>query len=533
MRSRALSEARLRWNSNPCHVRLSARVPRMPAVKLSICAIASEVVPFAKTGGLADVASALSRQLTSLGHDVRLFVPLYAQMARDKIGAQRVESLQGLAIRAGSHEYRIDVWRARLPGSRTEVYLLESDALFARPTLYTNDADEHRRFIVLTRAALECCKRMRFKPHIVHSHDWHASLAPLWLRSNYRDDPDFAGTKSVLTIHNIGYQGDFAALDAADLDLGADAYLLHQDDFKAGRINSLKHGIMFADAVTTVSPTYAREITTPQYGMGMQEALRVRGGAVRGILNGVDYEEWDPRRDRYLPIHFTPQDLRGKAELKRNFLLRHNLEPAAARTPLFGIVSRLTSQKGFDLLTDTLPQLVKAHDVRVAVVGTGDAGYVKFFAELAAQHRGKVWFFSGYDEALAHWVEGASDVFVMPSLYEPCGLNQMYSLRYGTVPIVRRTGGLADSVTHFDPATGAGTGIVFNDFDTNAMKWALETAFTWYQDARLWERIQQNGMQRDFSWENQSGEYLKLFAELLQIDVATLIERNPPQKATR
>src|SRR5688572_8795155 len=347
---------------------------RMRGVKLSICAIASEVVPFAKTGGLADVASALSRQLTALGHDVRLFVPLYAQMARDKIGAQRVESLQGLVIRAGDHEYRVDVWRARLPGSRTDVYLLESAALYARTALYTNDADEHLRFIVLTRAALECCKRMRFKPHIVHSHDWHAALAPLWLRSNYRLDPDFAGTRSVLTIHNIGYQGDFDARAAADLDLGADAYLLHQDDLKAGRINSLKHGIMFADAVTTVSPTYAREITTPQYGMGMQEALRVRGGAVRGILNGVDYEEWDPRRDRYLPIHFTPQDLRGKAELKRNFLLRQNLEPAPSRAPLFGIVSRLTSQKGFDLLTDTLPELLESHDVRVAVVGTGDAG---------------------------------------------------------------------------------------------------------------------------------------------------------------
>jgi starch synthase len=505
----------------------------MPAaVKLSICAIASEVVPLAKTGGLADVASALSRRLTAVGHDVRLFVPFYAQISRAKLDVTRVDTLQGLLIVAGSHEYRVDIWRARLPGSNTPVFLVESDALFARPKLYTNDPDEHLRFLVLTRAALECCRRMNFRPHIVHSHDWHAAAAPLWLRSNYRDDPVFAATKSVMTIHNIGYQGAFAADSVADLDLGADVYLLHQDDLKVGSINALKQGILHADAVTTVSPTYAREITTPQYGMGLQEALAARGSAVRGILNGVDYEEWDPRRDRYLPIHFDPQQLPLKAELKRNFLLRQSMVPVRGRVPLFGIVSRLTPQKGFDLLIDTLPRLLQNYDVRVAVVGNGDAVYEKFFAGLARKYRGRAWFFGGYDESLAHWIEGASDVFLMPSLYEPCGLNQMYSLRYGTIPVVRKTGGLADSVTHFDPATGVGTGIVFNDFDEPAMSWALDTAMTWFADRLLWERIVQNAMRCDFSWETQTNEYLKLFAELLQLDAATLIEGNAPQKAT-
>ncbi len=512
----------------------------MPAaVKLSICAIASEVVPLAKTGGLADVASALSRQLTARGHDVRLFVPFYAQIRRDRIEATRVESLQGLRIVVGSHEYSVDVWRTRLPGapasanSSTNVYLIESDALYARPSLYTGDADEHRRFLVLTRAALECCRRMNFRPHILHSHDWHAAFAPLWLRSNYRQDPLFAGTRSVLTIHNIGYQGGFSASDVADLDLGPDVYLLHQDDLKAGRINALKHGILHADAVTTVSPSYAREITTPLYGMGMEQALASRGQAVRGILNGVDYEEWDPRRDAYLPIHFGPQELAKKAELKRNFLLRQNLRPVSGRVPLFGIVSRLTPQKGFDLLIDTLPKLLRNHDVRLAVVGSGDAKYQEFFSGLAERHRGHAMFFGGYDEALAHWIEAASDVFLMPSQYEPCGLNQMYSLRYGTIPIVRRTGGLADSVTHFEPATGAGTGIVFNDFDASAMGWALDTAMKWYPDTVLWERIVQNAMRQDFSWETQANEYLKLFAELLQLEAAALIKGNAPQKAAR
>ena len=502
-------------------------------MKLSICAIASEVVPFAKTVGLADVASALSRQLSARGHDVRVFMPFYRQISRKDIEAARVESLLGLPIVIGRREYTVDIWRARLPGSATPVFLVESDALYARDRLYTTDPDEHRRFLVLTRAALECCRRMNFRPHIVHSHDWHAAFAPLWLRSIYKNDPVLAAARSVFTIHNIGYQGEFTAIDVADLDLGADSYLLHQDDLKAGRINALKHGILHAHAVTTVSPTYAREITTPRYGMGMEQALAARGSAVHGILNGVDYDEWDPRRDRYLPIHFSAQDLEKKADLKRNFLLRQNLRPTQGPVPLFGVVSRLTPQKGFDLLIETLPPLLQNHDVRLAVLGNGDARYEKFFAGLAERNRGRCWFFGGYDESLAHWIEGASDIFLMPSQYEPCGLNQMYSLRYGTVPIVRRTGGLADSVVHFDPATGTGTGIVFNDFDTSAMNWALDTALQWYAQPQLWERIVQNAMRQDFSWVTQTNEYLKLFAGLLQLDAAALIEGNAPQKTAR
>ena len=500
-------------------------------MKLDICAIASEIVPFAKTGGLADVASALSRQLSARGHDVRLFMPFYSQIRRERLAATRVESLQGVGIVIGPREYRVDIWKADLPGSTTPVFLVESDALYARPTLYTADPDEHRRFLVLGRAALECCRRMNFRPHIVHAHDWHAAFVPLWLRSNYRNDPVFSATKSVLTIHNIGYQGEFDASDLADLDLGADTFLLHQDDLKAGRINALKHGILHADAVTTVSPTYAREITTPRYGMGMEQALSARGQAVHGILNGVDYDEWDPRHDRHLPIHFGPQSLARKAELKRNFLLRENLRPTAGRVPLLGIVSRLATQKGFDLLMDTLPALLQKHDVRLAVLGSGDPRYEKFFRELAERNRGHAWFFGGHDESLAHWIEGASDVFLMPSQYEPCGLNQMYSLRYGTIPLVRRTGGLADSVVHFDPATGEGTGIVFNDFDTGAISWALNTALEWYAQPELWDRLVQNAMRQDFSWATQANVYLKLFAELLQCDAAALIEGNAPQES--
>ena len=334
-----------------------------------------------------------------------------------------------------------------------------------------------------------------------------------------------------MTIHNIGYQGVFGAADVGDLDLGADAYLLHQDDLKAGHVNALKHGILHADAVTTVSPTYAREITTPRYGMGMEQALASRGSAVHGILNGVDYEEWDPAHDKHLPIHFGPGNIAQKAELKRNFLLRQGMVPTRGRVPLFGIVSRLASQKGFDLLTDTLPNAAAEQRCAARGGGHGRRACTRSFSRASpTKYRGRAWFFGGYDEALAHWIEGASDAFLMPSQYEPCGLNQMYSLRYGTVPIVRRTGGLADSVTHFDPATGEGTGIVFNDFDAIAMTWALDTAMSWYAQPALWERIVQNAMRCDFSWETQANEYLKLFADLLKLDAAALIKRDAPQK---
>ena len=468
---------------------------------------------------------------------MRLFVPFYAQIRRDRIEATRVESLQGLRIVIGSHEYLVDVWRTRLPatptaGSSTNVYLIESDALYARPSLYTSDPDEHRRFLVLTRAALECCRRMNFRPHIVHSHDWHAAFAPLWLRSSYRQDPLFAATRSVLTIHNIGYQGDFSASDVADLDLGP------------GRLSTApgrsqgRHG---STRSSTASCTPMRHHREPHLrARDHHAALRHGHGAGAGGARqrGARHPQW--RRLRGMGSaarHSTCRSISDRRTSRRRpsssaiSCCAQNLQPTTGRVPLFGIVSRLTPQKGFDLLLDTLPELLQNHDVRLAVLGSGDAKYQDFFRGLAERHRGHAMFFGGYDESLAHWIEGASDVFLMPSQYEPCGLNQMYSLRYGTIPIVRRTGGLADSVTHFDPATGAGTGIVFNDFDAAAMTWALDTAMQWYPDAALWERIVQNAMRQDFSWETQTNEYLKLFAELLQLDAAALIKGNAPQKS--
>jgi starch synthase len=481
---------------------------------LSICLISSEVAPLAKTGGLADVSAALMKFLHASGHDVRLFVPFYSTIDRRNLETHPVEFLQDLPLEVGPHRYRYSVATAHLPGSRGFVYLIDCPTLYSRRRLYTEDPDEHLRFIALTRMALECCQRMGWSPQIVHCNDWHTGFGPLFLKTIYSWDRLFERSKSVLTIHNIGYQGVFSAAAARDLGLGANTFMLHQDDLRAGRINSLKHGILYADAITTVSPTYAQEIRTAQYGMGLEGSLRERSAALVGILNGVDYDEWDPRWDRYIPRNFDVHELAAKALLKREFLARLGLV-GAPRKPLAGIVSRLTVQKGIDLLFDTLPPLLARRALNCVVLGSGDARYELFFESLQRQFPGAVTFQRGFSDELSHWVEAASDMFLMPSLYEPCGLNQMYSLRYGTVPVVRRTGGLADSVEPYNPVTRRGTGIVFNDFNVPAMAWALNTALELYADRAEWQQLMRNGMAQDFSWDRQGAEYIALYERLL------------------
>jgi starch synthase len=296
--------------------------------------------------------------------------------------------------------------------------------------------------------------------------------------------------------------------------------MLHQDDLRSGFVNPLKHGIMYADAITTVSPTHAREIATDQYGMGLQNELRARASSLSGILNGVDYEEWDPRHDRYLAHHYDPQNMAGKAALKRDIIARFDLK-AGPDTPLFGIVSRLAVQKGHELLFDSLPELLAWRDFAFVVLGSGEAKYESFFEKLQIEYPGRVSFTRGYNDELSHLIEAASDMFVMPSLYEPCGLNQMYSLRYGTVPVVRKTGGLADSVVPYDPSNGQGTGIVFEDFDSESLEWALNTALDLYAQPAHWSRMVRNGMAQDFSWHRQGAHYLALYEKLLRAPTTT------------
>jgi starch synthase len=484
------------------------------ATPIRICAIASEVAPLAKTGGLADVAAALTKYLHAQGHDVRLFVPLYSAIDRDRFPLTPVGELANLGISIGPHRYQYSLYTAVLPGSAAPVYLIECPPLYARAAIYSSAPDEHLRFLALTRIAIECCQHLGFSPQILHCHDWHAGFGPLLLRALYSWDQLFANTRTVLTIHNIGYQGEFTAGAIADLALGDNAYLLHQDDLRAGRINSLKHGCLYADAITTVSPTYAAEIRTPEYGMGLEAVLRNRASSLVGILNGVDYEEWDPRHDRHIGQHYDAARLPVKAALKQQFLTRLGIR-AGPGTVLAGVVTRLATQKGIDLILAALPALLAQRDLVFVALGAGEPRYEAALGELAAAFPGRVAFQQGYSEELAHWIEAASDLFLMPSQYEPCGLNQMYSLRYGTVPVVRRTGGLADSVQRYDPATGHGTGVVFAPFTAPALASAIEAALDLYAQPGHWNRMVRNGMAQDFSWARQGAHYVALFERML------------------
>ncbi len=480
----------------------------MPPVKL--CILSSEIVPYAKTGGLADVVGALIRELAQREHEVRAFMPLYsgARIPRDSL--RPVPGLESEELRIADARYSYAVLAGNYPDSRALMYFIDCPALYDRPGLYTTDADEHRRFILFVRAALQTCVRVGFAPDVFHCNDWHTGFLPLYLRTSYAAEPLFARTRSLMTIHNIGYQGIMPAAAFGDLGIGNARPLLDPADLAAGSINALRTGLQHADTVSTVSPTYAREILSPPLGMGMETTLRARGDEVVGILNGVDYREWDPRHDRHLEAHYDADSLSGKRLNKERLLAALRL-PLDGRKPLIGMVSRLAEQKGFDLLIEALPAFLEARDCGLVVLGSGEARYAAFLADLARRFPERVAFFSGHDEAMAHLIEAGSDIFLMPSRYEPCGLNQLYSLRYGTIPIVRKTGGLADSVRHFDPVSGEGTGCVFNDYDAPAVRWALDAVLEWFADPPRWRVLVRNAMAEDFSWTRQVGSYEALY----------------------
>jgi starch synthase len=480
---------------------------------MRICFIASEAAPLAKTGGLADVAGVLPKHLHALGHDVRVFMPLYSSIGAAALNLTPVAGAQNVDLPLGAHRYQYSLMETALPGSSTPLYLVHCPAAYDRPSLYTPGADEHLRFLILQRAALDGCQRLGFAPDIAHCNDWHTALIPMLLKSLYAWDQLFSGTRTVLSIHNIGYQGVFGATTVYDV--GGNVWgLISPETAAGGAFNWLREGVRLADCVTTVSPTYAREICTPLGGHGLDASLRARADSVVGILNGVDYREWSPETDRYLVHKFSRNDLSGKAATKRSLLDWLNL-PVADTTPVMGVVSRMTVQKGFDLLFGSLPDIIRSRDLGLVALGSGEPRYEQFFEQLQRSFPDRVVFHRGYHDELAHLIEAASDMFLMPSQYEPCGLNQMYSLKYGTIPIVRRTGGLADSVQMWDPQTRTGTGVVFNDFDVNAVRWAIHTALDLYKDREAWTQIMLNAMAQDFSWERQVLEYERLYQRLL------------------
>jgi starch synthase len=486
-------------------------VTRMPPLRVLVAS--SEVAPFAKTGGLADVTAALASYLHKAGHEPRILLPLYKRVRMSGIALEPVPGLQEIPMRMGGRQLTWSAWSAPLSKSEARAWFVRCPELYEREGIYAQDGDEHVRFAFLTRVALESCQRTAWAPDVVHAHDWHTALAPLYLRTIYAWDQLFARTRTLLTLHNNAYQGNFLLAALADVDLTNERHLLWQEDVQRGLFSFLKSGITYATALSTVSRTYAKEIQGDELGMGLQSMLKSRDDHLFGIVNGVDYDVWNPAIDTRIPHRYTPDDLAGKTRTKAALLKRMEL-PATDRAPVLGIVSRLTAQKGFDLLHESLAVFLRREDMRLVVQGSGEERYERYFEWLASTFPTKVAYRKAYDEELAHWIEAGSDLFLMPSRFEPCGLNQMYSLKYGTPPIVRRTGGLADTVTNWNPRTGEGTGFVFEAFDAHALSGAIENALRAWRDPVQWRRLQHNGMAQDFSWERQILKYVELYKRL-------------------
>jgi len=480
---------------------------------LRIAHAAAEVTPFAKTGGLGDVVAGVARALGRRGHDVRVFLPFYAPVAKLDFPFVAVDFLRDIEVRMGERGFTFSILTTRLPASPVDVYFVHCPALYHHDRIYSSDWDEYLRYGLLCRAVFECCQRMGWSPDVLHAHDWHTALLPVYQRSLYAWDRLFGETGTVLTLHNLGYPGTFAAGVIADLGLTPHGELLHREDLAAGRFSFLKTGLIWADLLTTVSRTYAREIQTPEHGFGLDAMLRARADHLVGIVNGVDYGEWNPESDPYIPQRYSAADLAGKEATRQALLAKVGLA-TTPRAPVLGLVSRLTAQKGFDLLFDTLPEFLFHRDVRLVALGSGEERYESFLAWLQVTFPGKVWYYRGYNEELAHWIEAGADIFLMPSRYEPCGLNQMYSLRYGTPPVVRRTGGLADTVETWNPVSRQGTGFLFDHFTPEGLRWALDTALRVHADPEAWRQLQRNGMAKDFSWDRQVLEYEKAYGRL-------------------
>jgi starch synthase len=467
-----------------------------------ILMVSSEAAPLAKTGGLADVLGALPRALAGFGHETAVVLPRYGKIDLKK--ARRV--WDHLTVWLGWARYDTTVWLADLP---TPVYLVDAPALFDRPGLYGEAGldypDNHIRFAVFAKAALAVARHI-FRTDIFHCHDWQAGLLPVYLRANYAFDPTFLGKKTVFTIHNLGYQGLFPR--SVLHEVGLDETVFRPDGVEFfGQVSYLKGGITYADALTTVSPTYAREIQTPELGFGLDGTLAARAGALSGILNGVEYDEWNPETDPYLPARYSAADLSGKHACKRELLREFGLPEDALERPLIGIVSRFTRQKGADLIAEVAEQIA-GEGLYLVALGTGEPEYEEFFRRMNAEHPDRIAVKVGFDNALAHQIEAGADIFLMPSRYEPCGLNQIYSLRYGTVPVVRATGGLDDTIEE-------GTGFKFSEYSGAALMEALRAAAATYAERDTWSAMATRGMAKDFSWKSSAAAYSALYGRLL------------------
>jgi len=479
---------------------------------MHIAFVASECVPFSKTGGLADVVGALPKALASLGHQVSVYLPRYRQTKL--VDPQTV--VRSITV-PFDDTYRFCSVVTAGSSAGVRFYFVDYPPYFDREALYGTSAgdypDNAERFALFSRAVLEASKVLGV-PHVFHCHDWQSALLPVLLRTLYAEDPAFQEVATTFTIHNMGYQGLFPPDILPLLMLPWDLLTISKMEF-FGQVNFLKGALVFADFVTTVSRKYSLEIQTTEYGFGLEGVLRNRAATVAGILNGVDYDVWSPQTDKFAAAKYSPQDLSGKAVCKQDLLNAFGVTSADPKVPVIGIVSRFAAQKGFDLIAQIMDRLAREEMIVVAL-GAGDKPYEEMFQRLNKQFPNKIAVKVAYDNAIAHKIEAGADMFLMPSRYEPCGLNQIYSLKYGTVPIVRATGGLDDTIEPWDARTGKGTGFKFTEYTGEALLATVKQALLAFRDQSSWQTLMRNGMGRDFSWGASAREYGKIYDRVRQ-----------------
>jgi len=487
--------------------------------RLRILYLSSEVSPFAKTGGLADVASALPKALFEKGHDVRVMMPKYGMISERKYTLREVIRLKEIPVQMGGTKHVTSAKSAFIPDSKVQIYFLEYKPFFDRQDLYIDSKtgkdfpDNAERFALFARAVLETIKILHWEPQVIHCNDWQTALIPWLLKHEYKDDSFFNKTRTLLTIHNMAYQGNFSPDVLAKIGLPEELKEPGSDMEFYNNVNFLKAGITNADIITTVSPTYAEEIQNdPELGCGLQEILKSRSNDIHGILNGVDYSVWNPETDSLIAAKYSATDLKPKLENKMALLEQCGL-PFDENVPVIGMISRLVDQKGFDILAEAINTLM-ALNIQMVILGIGDEKYHKLLQDLAKKHPDKISVNLKFDDPLAHLIEAGSDMFLMPSKYEPCGLNQMYSLKYGTVPIVRKTGGLADTIVDFvqDPVNG--NGFVFEAYESKALIKAVKNAVETFKQPKVWQKLMKKGMKQNFGWQVAADKYIKLYSKL-------------------
>jgi starch synthase len=487
--------------------------------KLKILIVSPEVVPFAKTGGLADVAGALPKALAQLGHEVKVILPKYKMVDENKFKLETVPlELKDMAINSTKQSIGLKKF---VLNSLVEYLFLVNDYYYNRPELYrdietNNDyKDNDERFIFFAKAVLEIFKKLNWQPDIIHCNDWQSGLIPAYLKTLYGEDPFFQKTASIFTIHNIAYQGNFPAETFSKLGIDNNLFYPTSPFEFWGKLSFLKAGIFYTDVINTVSETYAQEIqNSNEYGCGMEGILKVRSDNLFGVVNGIDYEEWSPEKDKLLPFHFNQDDLSGKKRNKEELLRQSGFPILRKDVPLIGIISRLADQKGFDLLAEISEELMSL-DLKIVILGTGDKKYHELFARLQEKYPKKIKINLAFDNKLAHLIEAGADMFLMPSRYEPCGLNQLYSLKYGTVPIVRKTGGLADTIQDYNEKSKEGTGFVFENYNSSELLETIKRALKVYKRKKEWENLQVQGMEKDYSWKNSAQRYVELYQKAL------------------